>query len=225
MNTNRTVSDTKRDFYTHHNRPINSIYRQVVEELLVEMHLLSVNADFRQDAIYCLGVVTAFDRFLAGYQPETDKISIFNALCQSVGGSPETYRQEAQTVSCLPENWSMDDFLNWITQPKDGDGTQILTNTINSIRQNPNFKYSRLFAIGIYALMEKIDPQSTADSQKRNSILEKIALALGFSQDKIQKDLDIYRSNLEKIEQVLLLLQETIESDRKKRLEREANKS
>ena len=41
----KTVSDTKRSFYTHYNKPINSVYRRVVEELLVEMHLLSVNAD------------------------------------------------------------------------------------------------------------------------------------------------------------------------------------
>ncbi|MFM6586777.1 MAG: photosystem II biogenesis protein Psp29, partial [Microcystis panniformis] len=29
----RTVSDSKRDFYTRHTRPINSVYRRVVEEL------------------------------------------------------------------------------------------------------------------------------------------------------------------------------------------------
>ncbi|NEQ21393.1 MAG: photosystem II biogenesis protein Psp29, partial [Microcoleus sp. SIO2G3] len=28
MNNVRTVSDTKRDFYNHHTRPINSIYRR-----------------------------------------------------------------------------------------------------------------------------------------------------------------------------------------------------
>lgn len=217
MNTIRTVSDTKRNFYTHHNRPINSIYRQVVEELLVEMHLLSVNADFRKDPIYCLGVVSAFDRFLQGYQPETDKNSIFNALCQCVDSTPSAYRQDAQSIIQLPENWSMEDFLQWLTDPIQKDDTQNLSQTIQSICHNPNFKYSRLFGIGFYTLMEKIDPESIKDNQKRNSILEKIAQTLGFSSDKIQKDLDLYRSNIEKMEQVLLMLQETMESDRKKR--------
>jgi len=220
VNTNRTVSDTKRDFYTHHNRPINSIYRQVIEELLVEMHLLSVNADFRKEPIYCLGVVSAFDRFLQGYQPETDRNSLFNALCQSVGGTPEAYRQDAQSIMHFPENWTLEDFLQWLTNPMEEDGTQILSQTIQAIRHNSNFKYSRLFGIGVYTLIEKIDPESIKDNEKRNSILEKIAQTLGFSQDKIQKDLDLYRSNLEKMEQVLLMLQETMESDRKKRQER-----
>ncbi|HAX86545.1 MAG TPA: photosystem II biogenesis protein Psp29, partial [Cyanobacteria bacterium UBA11370] len=66
MNNVRTVSDTKRDFYNCHTRPINSIYRRVVEELMVEMHLLSVNVDFRYDPIYALGVVTSFNRFMQG---------------------------------------------------------------------------------------------------------------------------------------------------------------
>lgn len=221
MNTIRTVSDTKRDFYTHHNRPINSIYRQVVEELLVEMHLLSVNADFRQEPIYCLGVVSAFDRFLAGYQPEADKSSIFNALCQAVGDNPDHYRQEAHSIISLPENWSMAEFLEWLSDPVTTEGNQRLSQTFREISHNPNFKYSRLFAIGLYTLMEKIDPESIKDNQKRNEILEKIADTLNFSKDKIQKDLDIYRSNLEKMEQVLTLLRETMESDRKKREERQ----
>ena len=73
MNNVRTVSDAKRAFYTLHTRPINSIYRRVVEELMVEMHLLFVNTDFSYDAIYALGVVTAFDRFMQGYRPEHDR--------------------------------------------------------------------------------------------------------------------------------------------------------
>ena len=55
----RTVSDTKREFYALHTRPIDSVYRRVIEELLVEMHLLSVNHDFQYDAVYALGVVSA----------------------------------------------------------------------------------------------------------------------------------------------------------------------
>ena len=63
MSNVRTVSDTKRSFYALHTRPISSIYRRVVEELMVEMHLLSVNVDFSYDSIYALGVVTTFDRY------------------------------------------------------------------------------------------------------------------------------------------------------------------
>ncbi|MER3587246.1 MAG: photosystem II biogenesis protein Psp29, partial [Mastigocladus sp. ERB_26_1] len=77
MNNVRTVSDTKRTFHSLHTRPINTIYRRVVEELMVEMHLLAVNVDFSYNPIFALGVVTSFDRFMQGYQPESDRESIF----------------------------------------------------------------------------------------------------------------------------------------------------
>ena len=114
MNYVRTVSDTKRAFYTHHTRPINSVYRRFVEELMVEMHLLSVNVDFRIDPIYCLGVVTSFDRFMQGYRPEQDKESIFAALCQSVGGNAQQYRQEAESLVALAKPMSAQELISWI---------------------------------------------------------------------------------------------------------------
>ena len=91
MDTARTLSDTKRSFYTLHTRPINSIYRQVVEEMLVEMHLLSVNADFHYEPIYALGVVNSFDRFMQGYQPE-----------------PNTPEAELYQTFLKPQDWA-----NW----------------------------------------------------------------------------------------------------------------
>ena len=99
MSNIRTVSDTKRAFYTTHTRPISSIYRRVVEELMVEMHLLSVNAEFQYDSIYALGVVTTFDKFMQGYRPHEDLSSIFAALCQAMNGvDANQYRHDAETL-------------------------------------------------------------------------------------------------------------------------------
>jgi photosystem II biogenesis protein Psp29 len=97
----RTVSDAKRDFYAHHTRPINSIYRRVVDELLVEMHLLSVNVDFAYDPVYALGVVTTFDRFMENYTPKPTWGLFLMPLCKPVGGSPEQYRQDAEAVKAI----------------------------------------------------------------------------------------------------------------------------
>ena len=60
VNTVPTLSDTKRRFYKQHTRPISSIYRRFLEEMMVEMHLLWVNKTFVYDGIYALGVVTSF---------------------------------------------------------------------------------------------------------------------------------------------------------------------
>jgi len=221
----RTVSDTKRDFYSYHNRPINSIYRRVVEELLVEMHLLSVNVDFRPDPIYYLGIVSSFGSFMQGYQPEEDKESIFSALCRSVQGDPQHYRDQAQKIMTVTEKIdSGAKLVSWINEPSTIEGNESLSESLQSIKNNPKFKYSRLFGIGLYTLLQKIDSELVADQTRRNEILKQLAEALHLPEEKLEKDLDVYDSNLEKMEQMLTMLKDVMEADRKKREERSQEK-
>lgn len=222
MNNVRTVSDTKRTFYNTHTRPINSIYRRVVEELMVEMHLLSVNVDFHYDPIYALGVVTAFDRFMQGYRPEKDKTSIFDALCQSVGHDPQTYQQDAQQLRELAGHLSVNDLVSNIKQSDSA--TDGLQEHLKAIATNPSFKYSRLFAIGLYSLLEIVDPEMVKDEKRRVETLKQFCEALKLPEEKLQKDLELYRSNLEKVAQAQIVMEDILKADRKKREQRAQDK-
>lgn len=217
MNSVRTVSDTKRTFYTLHTRPINTIYRRVVEELMVEMHLLSVNADFSYDPIYALGVVTAFERFMQGYQPERDKESIFNTLCQAVEDDPQRYRQDAERLGALAKSLSAKELIAWLSGGTRLDGTGDLQEQIQAIANNPSFKYSRLFAIGVFSLLELADSNLVKDDKQRVEALKQVAAALHLSEEKLNKDLELYRANLEKIAQALIVMGDLLSADRKKR--------
>lgn len=214
----RTVSDTKRDFYTHHTRPINSIYRRFIEELLVEMHLLCVNIDFRYDPIYALGVVASFQQFMQGYRPEEDKNSIFSALCQAVGGDGEKYRHEAQTLLNQVKGMSVSDLIAMGNSARTGEpGEGMLFNTLQAIANNPQFKYSRLFAIGLYTMVMEIDADLLKEQDKRNETFSQLCNGLNLSSDKLQKDLDLYRSNVDKMGQLLAVIEDALEAERKKR--------
>ena len=220
MNNVRTVSDTKRDFYNYHTRPINSIYRRVVEELMVEMHLLSVNVDFRYDPIYALGVVTSFNRFMQGYRPERDQESIFAALCQAVGDSAQKYHQDAERLNMMAGRLSGKDLVSWFSSPVGIDGAWDLQTTVTAIADNPKFKYSRLFAIGLYSLLEQADSELVKDQKQLTEALTEIAEALHLPADKLKKDLELYRSNLEKMAQAQSVIEDAIKADRKKREQR-----
>ncbi len=225
MSNVRTVSDTKRDFYNHHTRPINSIYRRVVEELMVEMHLLSVNVDFSYDPIYALGVVTSFNRFMEGYKPEADKESIFAALCQAVGGTFQQYRQDAEGLLLIAGRLYGNDLISWLTSPTSMERSRDLPNTLSAIAQNPKFKYSRLFAIGLFTLLEQSDSELVKNQKELNELLVQISQALHLPQEKVQKDLELYRSNLEKMAQVQSAMADIIQADRKKREQRLQDKN
>ena len=224
MNNVRTVSETKRTFYSLHTRPINTIYRRVVEELMVEMHLLGVNADFKYDPIYGLGVVTTFDRFMQGYKPEEDKESIYNALIKSVEEDPQIYRQDAQRLEGLAKNLPGKDLIANLSQQRLGNDSDLQA-LLENIANNPKFKYSRLFAIGLYTLLESSDPEMVKDEKVRNEALKNIAEGLHLSDDKLTKDLELYRSNLDKMAQAAVVMADMIAADRKRREQRAQQQS
>jgi photosystem II biogenesis protein Psp29 len=224
VNNQSTVSDTKRNFYSQHTRPINSIYRRVVEELVVEMHLLSTNVDFDYNPIYALGVVSSFDRFMASYRPEGDKQSIFVALCQSMGGNPEQYRKDATEVQEFATSLQGQDIVNWLVHPStDGMGAK-LASTIAAISSNPKFKYSRLFGIGLFTILEQAAPELLKDEKKRQDAILQIGEAMHLPTDKVQKDLDTYRSNLDKLVQMEAVMADLADAERKKREKRAQDK-
>ncbi|MGH1394160.1 MAG: photosystem II biogenesis protein Psp29 [Trichormus sp.] len=221
MNNVRTVSDTKRTFYALHTRPINTIYRRVVEELMVEMHLLSVNVDFSYNSVYALGVVTTFDRFMAGYKPEGDKESIFNAICQAVEQEAQRYRQDAERLKSVAQSLPANDLVAWLSQTNHLQQDPDFQAQLQAIANNPNFKYSRLFAIGLFSLLEISDPELVKDEKQRTEALKTIADGLHLSHEKLSKDLDLYRSNLDKMTQALIVIADMVSADRKKREQRQ----
>lgn len=220
----KTVSDSKRAFYAAYPRPINSVYRRVIEELLVEMHLLSVNSDFKPDPIYYLGIVTSFERLMQGYQPEQDKEQIFNALCSATDADPQNYKSQAGTLLSLAKGKSVDELLAWFVNPTADDHTGYIVEPIKAIATNDNFKYSRLFAIGIYTMLEECAAQLLQDQTKRDETIDTITNNLNIPGEKMKKDIDLYRSSLEKMTQLLKVIEDVLSASRKKREKRQQEK-
>lgn len=217
MTNTRTVSDSKRTFYTLHTRPINSIYRRVVDELMSEMHLLMVNTDYAYSPIYALGLVSAYDRLMTGYRPDADRESIFNALCKSVECEPASFRKDATELLGAIDGLTWDGLMS-------GGATGTLEAAMAQVSGNPKFKYSRVFAIGVYALLEKLDAEKLKDKEVLNTALKTVAETLNLSVDKVQKDLELYRSNLEKMAAAQIVMADILAADRKKRDQREQEK-
>jgi photosystem II biogenesis protein Psp29 len=215
---NRTVSDSKRTFYSLHTRPINSIYRRVVDELMVEMHLLMVNTDYSYSPIYALGLVSAYDRLMNGYRPDADRESIFSALCKSVECEGQALRKDADELLASISGLTWDGLVN-------GEAGGSLQGAMSSVAANPKFKYSRLFAIGVYALLEKLDAEKLKDKDVLNGALASVSSALNLSADKVQKDLELYRGNLEKMIAAQNVMADILAADRKKRDQREQEKA
>lgn len=220
MNTVRTVADAKHDFYKAFPKPINSIYHRVIDELLVEIHLLRVSQTFTYDSVFALGVATAFDRFMAGYQPSSDLENIFKALCQALKFNPEQVRQESSNLTDLATKFP-DQIKNLFTSLEFGAESEadlgILVEQVKAIASNPKFKYSRLFAVGVFTLLEVALPNDVTENEKRQALITQVGNTLQISSERLLKDLDLYRANLEKIQQNRQMMEDMVEAERKKR--------
>jgi photosystem II biogenesis protein Psp29 len=113
------------------------------------------------------------------------------------------------------------DLIAWLSQTTQFYQDVDLQAQLQAIAQNPHFKYSRLFAIGLFSLLELADAEFVKDDQQRNEGLKAIALGLHLSEDKITKDLELYRSNLDKMAQALIVMADMLAADRKKRDQRQ----
>lgn len=220
-----TVSDAKRAFYRSFTRPINPLYRRVIEEMLVEMHLLSVNSTFAYDPIYALGVVTTYDTFMQGYQPTADVLSMFNALCQALHVDPEQYRRDEAQVIALATEGRGGALVRWLSDPVAlTEAPALLRDSLHAIAARDSFKYSRLFAIGLFTLLETAEPELIKDREKLQATVEQISTNYHLPAERLLKDLDLYRSNLEKMAQAREVMEEAIQAERRKRDQREQEK-
>jgi photosystem II biogenesis protein Psp29 len=216
VNTVPTVSDTKRSFQRAFPKPVNPVYRRAIDELLVETHLLIVNQAFRYDAIFALGFVTSFDRFTVGYRPERDRSLIFSALVSALQFDPASLRHDAEQLQSLAQQQPAQ-VITLLTTAHSELHLEPLSTQIRAIASNPQFKYSRLFAVGLFTLLETADLNAWQDSDRRKALLQSVSEALKISGEKLQRDLEVYQSSLEKLQQSLQMMADLVEAERKKR--------
>lgn len=207
MGDRQTIADSKRAFHQQFPYVISPLYRRMSDELLVELHLLSHQKHFKTNALFAVGLQTVFKAFTQGYRPENHTIPLFEALCSSNGFQAESLRNQADATLNEARQHSDQELESWITQ----------------FRLDDDSHYSRLMGIGVFSLLEV----AQADSGKiQVSDLKDdaagLAERLNISASRLEKDITLYLSSRERLEQAVELMEETLASDRRKREQRQA---
>ncbi|XP_010924048.1 protein THYLAKOID FORMATION1, chloroplastic [Elaeis guineensis] len=206
-----TVSETKSNFLKSYRRPIPSIYNSVLQELLVQHHLMRYKRTYQYDPVFALGFVTVFEQLMEGYPSNDDRDAIFRAYIQALKEDPEQYRCDAQKL----EEWAQAQNANSLVDfsSREGEVEDILKNISERAQGKGNFSYSRFFAIGLFRLLELANATEP-------TILEKLCGALNINKRSVDRDLDVYRNLLSKLVQAKELLKEYVDREKKKREER-----
>ncbi len=218
-----TVADSKRAFHSAFPHVISPLYRRMVDELLVELHLLSHQSGFTSDPLFATGLVQVFDGFSRGYRPEQQRLPLFQALCSSSGFDAARLRQQRDDAMAAMGGHSVEDVKQWIERQGEG-APEPVAQALASIRRN-DFHYSRLMAVGLLSLLERAKGAEDLDPQALRSAAHEVGEAMGLLRDRLDKDLSLYTANLEKLAVAVEMLEETVAADRRRRERQQINET
>jgi photosystem II biogenesis protein Psp29 len=210
-----TVADSKRAFHRAFPHVIAPLYRRMVDELLVELHLLSRQQGFQADPLFATGLIQVFDSFARGYRPEQHRQPLLAALCSASGFDAGQLRQQRDQAVAAMGSHSVDEVKQWVEQ-KGAGAPEPLATALASI-QRPDFHYSRLMGVGLLSLLEEAQGADGMDPATLRSYAHDLGEAMGLLRDRLDKDLSLYASNLEKLVQAVELMEETVAAERRKR--------
>ena len=214
MGEHRTIADSKRAFHSAFPHVIPSLYRRTADELLVELHLLSHQKQFKVDALFAVGLRQVFEAFTRGYRPESHLDPLFSALCSCNGFDAGALRQLAQDSEAAVQGHSFEDVQQWLRSK--GEGAPEAITKVLERADHANFHYSRLMAVGLLTLLAKAQGEGS-DPSELAKLAHELSEPLGLTKERVEKDLGLYTGNLERMAQAVELMEETLAAERRKR--------
>ncbi len=176
---------------------IPDIFRKVVDEMLVELHLLNHKKEFKPDHLFSIGLIKAFDDLTNGYKPREHLEILFNAICNCNGVDPTKIQSYSKKGLEQLKGIKLEEIKN----------IKSISELNIDLLNETGIIYSRISLIGLYNVVCKIeqeDPSKEVDSN--DTITITLAKLLGFQEDRVEKDLSVYISSVDKIKQSLELI-------------------
>ena len=192
-----TISDSKSDFHKEFPYVIPPIYRKLADELLVELHLLSHQKNFKNDGIFATGLKELFSKFTKGYKPSEHVTKLFDAICNCNGFNPLEINSSAEQLINKAKGFTKEELTDFLSKQKNKDRNY----------------YSRINAIGIFKLVSEMTSFKDAKEEDFNNEITNISKLLGYQYSRVEKDISMYKANIEKMKQVLEIISLNLKSN------------
>jgi len=187
-----TISDSKSDFHKEFPYVIPPIYRKLADELLVELHLLSHQKNFKSNSIFATGLKEIFTKFTNGYKPNEHISMLFNALCNCNSFNPAEINSLSDELISKAKSFTKEDLDVFLKKIKD--------------EAKDNNYYSRINAIGIYKLVTELNYYKDLKVENINNEITNISEILDYRYSRVEKDISMFKSNIEKMKQALEII-------------------
>lgn len=208
----RTVGEAFAAFTELYGFQINALYKNMVTDIVGQVHLITVNARFVQDPVWSLGILSTLELLLKNY-PEAGMFErLTSCLFESCNLDEDRIRADAASLKEWAEGKTKEDVEAAL---KNGDDS-ILGTLSTSIKADEFWMYSKFFGIGLVKLMEMTGVDM--DKDEVYPVMENwMSTQLGKSHLTACNDGDLFFRVKEKLDMMETMMKE-IEIREKKRM-------
>lgn len=212
-----TVADTLTKFTREFARPVPVVYRAIVNEMLTTSHLSVVCAMWRYDALFALGFEHIFSEFLQYYPDEAERAHLRACVASALGVDADVAASDADAIRAWATGKTPADVLAATASDEAGPAPEAL----RACKAAADFEwyYSRLFGIGLIALMQMVGEDVDV------AAAERWADALGLEKTKFAAEMGAYVSNMERLKMAEQIFAEAAAREAKKTAERLAKRA
>lgn len=208
----KTVGEAFAEFTKDLGYTVNPLYKNMVTDLVGTTHLVSVNARFKRDAVWSLGLVSVLELLLKNYPEQEVSSKIISSLIKCVGMDEGEIRNEAETMKA----WAQGKSRAEVESALMGEGDSPLAAIAKEVKDNQWWFYSRYFGIGLIKIMDMVGIEQDKD-EAYNIMEDWMSNKLGRSHLTACSDSDLYFKSKEKLDMMETMMKE-IEIREKKRL-------
>lgn len=140
---------------------------------------------------------------------------LFQAICASSGFDASHLRRQRQAAVAAIGDHDLETVTSWLDHQGEG-APEPLGSALASI-QRPDFHYSRLVAVGLLSLLEQAKGSEALEPEALRQAAHGVAEAMGLIRGRVDKDLGLYSSNLERMAQAVEMMEETLAAERRRR--------
>lgn len=207
-----TVGEAFGVFTKEYGYSINALYKNMVNDIVGTVHLITVNARFVQDPVWSLGILSTLELLLKNYPEAGMYERIASALFKSCNLDEATIRADAASLLEFVKGKTKEEIETIL---KEGDDS-ILGNVASNVKADEFWMYSKFFGVGLLKIMEKTGVDM--DKDEVYPVMESwMSAQLGRSHLTACSDSDLFFRVKDKLEMMETMMKE-IEIREKKRM-------